>query len=308
MVFLRQCGRVIQYGLLNVTRDSLGSISSIFVNVITLFVIGVSMLSGLLLEDTLSRLSQKLDVTLYFVTEATEQQVLEFRDKIEDISQVVEVHYISKENALEEFKAKHENEVWLLEGLELLGNNPLRARVSFRAKQADDLEYITSYLQNEDLFSDNEIKIIDDIDYYKNRSVIERLDSLIHTVSKFASLIVSVLLLVSLLIVTNTLHLIIHANRDEIEVMQLLGASKSYIRFPFIVSSAVYGVVAGFIAIGMLYPFAAWLNTVTEKFFGGDGLLVYYTDNFYILSAEMILFGVLISVLAGFFAIWRYLK
>lgn len=308
MLFLRQFGRTIQYGLLNVTRDGLASISSIFVNAITLFVIGMSILSGFLLQDTLARLSQKLDVTVYFVTDATEKQVLDFHDKIKNIPQVTESHYISKINALEEFKAKHENEEWLLDGLDLLGTNPLRPRISFRAGQTEDLEYITSYLQNEDLFSDNEIKIIDNIDYYKNRSVIERLDNLIDTISKFATLVVAVLLIVSLLIVTNTLHLIIHANKNEIEVMQLLGSSKFYIRFPFIVSSAVYGIVASFIAIGALYPFASWLNNTTERFFGGQGLLVYYTDHFFLISLEMIFFGIGISVFAGLIAIWRYLR
>ena len=308
MSFLRQLNRSFRYGLLAVFRDPLGSVSSIFVYTLTLLVIGSTLLGNFFIQDTLDNLSRKLDVTIYFSIESTETQVLGFKEKLLAREDVVEVVYTSKEDALEEFKVKHEDEQWIFEILDLLGENPLRARIAFRASDPIYLEDIVSYVQNEDLYSDSPVRLIDDVTYFQSRLVIERIDSIIQFVSLFPKLVIAILIVFSLLIGAALLHLLIYVSRDEIAVMRLIGASKMYIRLPFIISSTFYGLIASIVSLIVLYPAALTLNTVTEEFFGGNGLLYYYADNIFLLSSIIILCGVGISMVGGIFAVWRYIR
>ena len=308
MSFLRQLNRSFRYGLLAVFRDPLGSVSSIFVYTLTLLVIGSTLLGNFFIQDTLDNLSEKLDVTIYFSIESTETQVLGFKEKLLAREDVIEVVYTSKEDALEEFKVKHEDEQWIFEILDLLGENPLRARIAFRASDPIYLEDIVSYVQNEDLYSDSPVRLIDDVTYFQSRLVIERIDSIIQFVSLFPQLVIAILIVFSLLIGAALLHLLIYVSRDEIAVMRLIGASKMYIRLPFIISSTFYGLIASIVSLVILYPTALTLNTVTEEFFGGNGLLYYYADNIFLLSSIIILCGVSISMVGGIFAVWRYIR
>ena len=306
-MFYTQLKRALQIGLVNVVRNSFVSASVIFVMTISLFVVGLSLLFGWAMSGVINDLREKVDVTVYFVPEATEEQVFEFRDLLTDLSQVREVVYVSKLVALEEYRKRHENDVDILRGLDILNENPFRARLSIYADQSSDFESIARFLENEDIFSNNPTAIIEKIDYYQNREIINRLTSVIDTATFFSQLIIALLVFITFLILFNIIRLIIYLSRDEIKVMRLIGAKDWYIRFPFLMSGAVYGFIGSVIAMALLYPVAYWISPSVERFFGGEGLFVYYTTMFFPLIGILLLIGVIIGVASSYLSTRRYL-
>ena len=302
-----QIKRIWYLGLVNVIRNSFVSFSVIFVMTVSLFIVGFSLLFGQVMNSVTQELRDKVDVTVYFVPDATEEQVFAFRDRLEELSQVREVLYVSQLTALEEYRKRHENDIDILKGLDILDHNPFRARLSIRAQQSGDFESIARFLENEDIFSANRTTVIEKIDYYQNREIILRLNSVVETATFFTRLIILLLIFISFIIVFNIVRLIIYLSREEIKVMRLIGAEDWYIRSPFLISGGIYGLVGSVVATLLLYPVSYWLSPSVERFFGGHGLFDYYVSEFFFLILVLILLGVFVGVVSSYLSTRRYL-
>ena len=302
-----QLKRTFYLGLVNVVRNSFVSFSVIFVMTVSLFIVGFSLLFGQVMDDVTEELKNKVDVTAYFVTDTPEEQILVFRDRLEDLSQVKEVFYVPQETALEEYRKRHENDLDILRGLEILEDNPFRARLSIRAQQAGDFESIVRFLQNEDILSDNPITVIDKIDFNENRQVIMRLSSVVETATLLTRIVIALLVFISFIIVFNIIRLIIYLSREEIKVMRLIGAEDWYIRAPFLVSGGIYGLVGSIVATVLLYPISYWLSPVVKRFFEGQGLFSYYVSEFFMLVLILTALGVFVGIFSSYLSTHRYL-
>ncbi len=302
-----QIKRTFYLGLVNVVRNSFVSFSVIFVMTVSLFIVGFSLLFGQVMNDVTEELRDKVDVTAYFVTDTPEGQIFAFRDRLEELSQVQEVLYVSQEIALEEYRKRHENDPDILHGLDILEDNPFRARLSIRAQQSGDFESIVRFLQNEDILSDNPTTVIDKIDFYQNRQVIMRLASVVGTASLLTRVIIALLIFISCIIVFNIIRLIIYLSREEIKVMRLIGAEDWYIRVPFLVSGGIYGFVGSILATVFLYPISYWLSPAVERFFEGQGLFSYYVSEFFMLVLILTVLGVFVGIFSSYLSTQRYL-
>ena len=302
-----QVKRTFYVGLVNVVRNSFVSLSVIFIMTVSLFIVGFSLLFGQVMDDVTEELRNKVDVTVYFMPDTPEQQIFAFRDRLEELSQVREVLYVSQETALEEYRKRHENDLDILRGLDILEDNPFRARLSIRAQESGDFESISRFLQNEDILSDNPTTVIDKIDYYQNREVIMRLSSVVDTATFLTRIVIALLIFISFIIVFNIIRLIIYLSREEIKVMRLIGAEDWYVRAPFLVSGGIYGLVGSILATVLLYPISYWLSPVVERFFEGQGLFAYYVSEFFMLVLILVALGVFVGVFSSYLSTHRYL-
>ena len=302
-----QLKRTFYLGLVNVVRNSFVSFSVVFVMAVSLFIVGFSLLFGQVMDDVTEELRNKVDVTVYFVSDTPESQIFEFRSLLEGLSQVREVIYVSQDKALEEYRKRHENDQDILVGLGILGSNPFRARLSIRAHRSDDFESISRFLETQDVLSDNRTTIIDKIDYYQNREVIMRLTSVVDTATLLTHIVIALLVFISFIIVFNIIRLIIYLSKDEIKVMRLIGAEDWYVRTPFLVSGGIYGLIGSAVAILLLYPVSYWLSPVVERFFEGQGLFAYYVSEFFMLALILIALGVFVGVFSSYLSTHRYL-
>ena len=302
-----QIKRTLYIGLVSVVRNTFISFSVIFVMSVALFIIGFSFLFGRVIEDVTEELRDKVDMTVYFVQDADESQIFEFKDKLRELTAVREVLYISQSIALEEYQKRHEEDADILRGLEILEDNPFRARLSVRAHNTDDFESIARFLENEDILSVSATTIIDKIDYYQNREIIERLGSIVETVNFFSRLTISLLIFISFLLIFNIERLIIYLSREEIKVMRLIGADDWYVRAPFLVSGAIYGLIGALTAIILLYPVSYWISPSVEQFFGSNGLFVYYLSSFFSTMGVLVLIGIGVGVISSYLSTRKYL-
>jgi cell division transport system permease protein len=301
--------RVIKAGFMSFVRNGFVSLSAILIMTVTLFVIGsvMFMLAGL--NSSLSEVKNKVDISVYFTTDAKEVDVLAVKKSLEALPAVIKVEYISKEDALKRFKDRHEGDELTLQALEELGTNPLGAVLNIKAKDPSEYQSIANFLKKETTVTNGvEHSAVDLVDYFNNKVVIDKLTKIIRAAERLGFSISIILIVISLIIAFNTIRLVIFISRDEISVMRLVGASYKYIRGPFVVSGIIYGLISGIVTIVIFYPVTIWVSEATANFFGGIDLFSYYTKNFGQLFAIIVGSGILLGAISSYLAVRRYLK
>lgn len=295
-------------GFFNFWRSGYVSLSSVIVMFITLSVIGSVIFISAVLNITMNELRNKVDINVYFVTAAGENDILALKTKIEALPEVLNVKYTNREQALESFRLKHENDQVTIQALEELGENPLGAVLNIKAKEPSQYEGIANFLNEESILSSDGQKIIDKINYFENRTAIDKLSRIINSAETLGLAISLALVVFSIAITFNTIRLAIYISREEISVMQLVGASKNYVRGPFVVTGVLVGFISGLLTILVFLPVSYWLGQTTQNFFIGFNIFDYYLANFFEILFIVIGSGVMIGALSSFLAVRKYLK
>lgn len=306
--FKTKLKRVVKSGFFNFWRSGYVSFASVLVMVIALSVIGGVLFVGAVLNITMQELRDRVDVNVYFVTAAAENDILALKTKIESLPEVAEVQYVSREQALENFKTKHENDQITLQALEELGENPLGAVLNIKAQEPSQYEGIANFLSEDNILSSGGQKIIDKINYFENRVAIDKLSRVINSAENLGLSVSLALVLVSIVITFNTIRLTIFISREEISVMQLVGASKNYIRGPFVVTGVLVGLISGVLTTILFFPISYWLGNTTQNFFIGLNIFDYYLSNIFEIVFIIVGSGVAVGALSSYLAVRKYLK
>ena len=299
--------RVTRAGFVGFWRNAFVSLAAIFVMTVTLFTIGVAMFLGQLLDTSLEQIRSKVDINVYFVTTANEQDILGLKSALEGLPDVAEVTYISRDAALEEFKVRHGNDQLTLQALEELGENPLGATLAIRAKETSQYEGIEGFLTQKRELEDPEKPFIRETNFFKNKDAIDKLTRIINGVEKFSLVTLSILIFASVLITFNTIRLAIYTAREEIGIMRLVGASNMFIRGPFVLQGTMYGAIAGVVTLVIFYPLTIWLGDITESFFLLN-IFHYYVQSFPSMFGTIVGAGIVLGALSSLMAITRHLK
>jgi len=300
--------RILRSGLISFWRNGFISLSAVLVMSVTLFVIGSSIFLSAILQSSLSELRDKVDINVYFVVTASESDIFDIKEQVEQLPEVEKVDYVSREQALAEFKTRHQDEQLTLQALEEIGENPLGATLNIKAKNPSQYEGIANFLDSDSVLGSNDSKIIDSINYRKNKEAIDKLTSIIGSVENLGLAINGLLALVSIFIVFNTIRLTIYISREEISVMRLVGAANFYIRGPFVVAGVFYGIVAGLLTLALFYPATYWLGESAKNFFSGLDVMQYYFSHFPQFFGVIMLSGVALGAISSYLAVRRYLK
>jgi cell division transport system permease protein len=300
--------RIIRSGFFNFSRNTFVSLSSVLVMIITLSVIGSLIFLSAILSSTLVEVRNKVDINVYFVTSAPEDDILALQETLEVLPEVESVTYTSREQALDDFRTRHENDEFTLQALDELGANPLGASLNIKAKNPSQYQGIADYLNTEPTLASDGSAIIDKVNYYQNKIAIDKLTQIINAAERFGTMFTLILVGISILITFNTIRLTIFISREEISVMRLVGASSHYVRGPFVVVGTIYGAVAGILTLLIFYPVTYWIGGATESFFIGLNLFEYYTANFGQIFLVVMFSGIAIGAVSSFLAVRKYLS
>lgn len=295
--------RIFTAGAKNFIRSGSVSFATVLIMTVTLSIIALLMFLSAMLSHTLESIESKVDVNVYFATSASESDVLQVQKDLETLDDVALVTYTSRETALAEFKERHSDDTLTLRALEELGENPLGASLSIKAKDPSQYEGIVAYLEGISGSS-----LIDRINYFQNKTVIDRLTSAIGATQQAGIIIVALFVIASIIIALATIRLAIYSSRDEIAVMRLVGASNMYIRGPFIVAGVLSGVFAAIITLILFYPAAWYAGQATAMWFGDFNIFTYYTSHFPFFFLVLMGSGMLLAGVASFLGVRRYLK
>jgi cell division transport system permease protein len=298
--------RVARYGLIGFIRNGFVSFSAVLIMMITLLVAAGLLISNAALQSVLVQLTQKVDVTVYFTTAATDDQIQQLSTSLKALPEVASINYVTADQALTAFQARHANDQLTMQALQELGENPLGASLEIRAKDPSQYESIAKFLDSQQ--STPAGSAIDKVNFFQNKAAIDKLTDIITTTREIGLAVAIVFGLASLLIAFNTIRLAIYTARDEIGVMNLVGASHWYIRGPFMIAGVLYGIIAGVIVLLILYPVAIWLGPGSQQFLGTFNVFDYFTSNFPMLFAIIMGAGVGLGALSSYLAVRRYLR
>ncbi len=298
--------RVGRYGLVGFIRNGFVSLAAVLIMTITLFVVAALLTSGAALNSVLASLTEQVDVTVYFTPSATIDQIMQIRQQLATLPEVATTTYISRDQALANFQARHANDQLTMQALSELGDNPLGAALQVRAKQTSQYGTIAKYLEGQQASTAG--SAIDKVNYQQNEKAIQRLSNIIDTSRKLGLAVGIILAIASLLITFNTIRLAIYTARDEIGVMNLVGAGRWYVRGPFIVAGVLYGVVSSVIVLLVLYPLMLSFGDSSQAFFGTFNVYTYFIHNFLLFFFMIFGCGIALGALSSFLAVRRYLK
>lgn len=302
-MILTKIKRVLKYGFINFWRNGWVSLATVLVMLVTLFTIGSLIFVNLLLSSTISRVQEKVDISVYFKSDAPEDKIISLKNTVLKLNEVKAVEYITKDDALAKFREKHKDNSLINQSLLELSDNPFGASFNIQAKDPSQYESVSKFLE-----SGNFDEIIDKINYTQNKIVIERLSGILLSAKKIGFSITIFMTLIAMLVSFNTVRLAIYTSKEEISVMRLVGASNNFIRGPFIIEGALYGIASALITMFLLYPLTFWLAPKAMSFFGPPNILSYYLSNFASIFAFLLLTGVALGAASSFVAVRRYLK
>lgn len=288
-------------------RNAFVSMAAIFVMTVALFVVGSSMMLDKILGVSLENIQKKVDINVYFVTTAEQGSIDALQAQLESLPDVEMVTFTSREAALQQFTETHRNDETIMQGLEELGENPLGASLSIRAKETSQYEGIANFLEDQRTAEDPQNPLIDEINFMKNKEAIDTLTGIMDAVERSSLIIMAVLVIAAVLITFNTIRLAIYTTREEISVMRLVGASNTFIRGPFMLQGVMYGVVAGVLALLCMYPILLWIGPATESFFQFN-LFTHFISNFAYLFTVLVGAGVVLGMVSSILAVARYLR
>jgi len=293
-------------GFVNFWRNSWLSLTTTMIVTLTLLVISALVILSFLGNIALDSIQDKIDVSVYFKTSVSEKEILMVKGRLENLSEVKGVEYVSREQALERFKAEHQDDALVLDSLKG-DDNPLPASLEIKAENPEQYELITQAL--EDPFY--KLLIAEDgISYYQNKTKIDRLVS-ITTFMRRTGLGVSLgFIVIALLVVFNSIRVTIYTRREEIEIMKLVGASNWYIRWPFVLEGVMYGIFAMLISFLVIVPLVYYLSPRVLNYLGGEnlGLISSFWYSIFILGVFQFITGILIGTLSSLLAIRQHLK
>ena len=294
--------RIIKSGVTSFWRNKW--LSSSAISMMSLAILGITslLLVNVLINSLTANLEDKIDISVYFNLDASEDEILDARVDLVKLSEVRSAEYISTEEALKKFKDKHQDNNILMQSLDELDSNPLEASLNIKAQQASQYESIVGFFDQEKYN-----KIIDKINYLENKAVIARLTSITRSIRQIGLVILLVLAGLAVLVTFNTIRLTIYSSRKEIKVMKLVGASNWFAKGPFIVEGALYGVIAAIISLFVLYPFLWYLSPKITSYLPSTDLFYFFQANIIVLFLIQILVGVFLGTVSSLVAIRRYL-
>lgn len=295
--------RIIRSGFVGFWRNAYVSLASIFVMTVALFVIGATLMIDQLLAASLQNIQSRVDINVYFTTDAPVDEIAALQTALEVQPEVAEVSYTSREAALERYRTANRNDEVAMQALEELDENPLGASLSVRARETAQYASIAQFLDEQQA----QTTYISRINFNDNREAIERLTAIINAVEQATFFVMLILVIAAVLITFNTIRLAIYTTRDEIAIMRLVGAGNMYIRGPFMLQGMMYGLAAGVFALLIMYPMLLWLGPKTESFFEFN-LFTYFVSDFTFIFLVLVGIGVVLGLLSSTLAVARYLR
>jgi cell division transport system permease protein len=208
-------------------------------------VLMLALLSGLIilltgLDATLKYVEQEVQVVAYLKDSATPQDIGLLETAVGQMPQVTEVSYVSKDQALKDFLARHPDEADVVNSLP---TNPLPASLQINLRDPNDYLDVATYLRNQSAV-DRVLNI---------KQTVDQMITIIGVLRPGGIGILVVVGLIVLFIIVNTIRLAVVSRADEIEIMRLVGASDAFIRWPFIFEGVLVGLCGALITIGLLW-------------------------------------------------------
>jgi len=271
---------------------------------LTLFSISIIILINIVTNEAIESIQKEIDITIQLHNDLTQNEIDTFLTKLKTDDTIENIDYKSKKDALEDFKARFRDKVEIISFLDKLGQNPLYASITVVAKNPSMYDKIINTLESN---SYNEyVKEVRGKSEQTKR--IQKLLTITDAIKKFLLVISIGFSLIALLIILNTIRVTIYTRHQEISIMKLVGATYTFITYPFLVEGLLYGIFATLISTLLFFPIVHYIAPVITEYFNSSEniILTYYLHNLPTILSWQVLIGSSVGIFSAYLAVHRY--
>jgi cell division transport system permease protein len=300
--------RIIKNGTVNFGRNIWLALAAIAMMGITLTILLFAIVANSTFSHTVNDLTSHIDISVYLKDNITTGQRNKLVSQLYQVGNVKSITYISKSQALKTYEAQNATNTDLLAAISET-SNPLPASLDIKPTNPNQLQTIKNFLDKPAIAALQS----DPTSYSGDRkAAVDKITSATHFFEEAGIAGIAVFVVISMLIIFNTIRMTIFNRRDELVIMRLLGAGPWYIRGPFVVETMLYGAVAAGISLIVCSSLFAVASKTLQA--SSLGLLdIGYSGRYFRQHLWLILFGqiaagIIMGAVSSIIATRRYLK
>lgn len=306
----RNASRIIKYGTSSFTRNVWLSIAATLVMTVTLVILMVTVFASAILSSTAEAMRNKIDITIFFHPGTSQETLAELSEIMSADGNVKEITTADSQAEYESLVDDYRDTPEILAAVDseiILQELPATMRI--KVHDPSNLDSIRQIVEQNQLFQTN----LDDEDaptYDVNQTEIETINSWASIAKNGGLILGAVFLVISILVIFNTIRMAIFSRREEIYMMKLVGADPSFIRGPFLIEAQICGIISGLLAstIGLV---AFRMVSPNLESYGIDvSVISTFMDSSLIVAVYgvIILLGVVVGTISARLAMRKYLR
>ena len=286
-------------GIRSLFKNKKSTFASLGIMCCTMFIFGVFFALGQNINHVVEEVEMQQGIQVFIKNEATEEEIKELETEIMALDGVNTTTFVSKQEALDQMKANLKENQDVLDGYE--ENNIFPASYIVTLTDLTKSESVQDSILQMD-----QVKKITSRD-----ETISALIKIADGIRFITGVILVLLIAISIFIIANTIKLTVHARRKEISIMKYVGATNSFIRWPFVIEGIVIGILSAGITILLL---SAAYNAVIAQIVASQVIatinisLLAFHDMIYLISIVYLVLGIGIGVLGSSISMKKYLQ
>ena len=284
-------------GFRNTLKNKKSTGAALIIMCMAMLMFGLFFILGENVNYVMNQVQAEQGMQVFLKIGTTDTETVDIQSKIRAIQGVNTIEYISGAEGLKDMKEQMEGQYSIFDGLE--GIYP------------DSFIVTLTDLELNDSVQAQILKITGVDEIKSSNDTINILLNITRGIRYITLAILIILVIISIFIITNTIKLTVHARRKEISIMKYVGATNSFIRWPFIVEGIIIGVIAAFITIlivGLLYNLATNGIVQTETFQRLNLKLYTFADMFSLLIITYVILGAGIGIIGSSISMRKYLE
>lgn len=298
--------RVVRFGVQNYWRNGWLSLAATLMMAMTLFIVSVFALQAYVIKITTKSIQDKLDMSIYVSDTPSEDAVAKLVSDLKATSEVKEVIYLDKSKVMSEWQKLQVDQS--IKDQVNNDNNPLPRTIKVKVNDPTFLDAVADKVNASDLSPELRMS------YRDNRPVIQHLITQAKRTTRNGIIVSTIFIIIAIVFVYNTIRIIIRFRQDEISVMKLVGATDSFVRGPFMVEGALYGIVAGLITLVALYLYLQ--NGLSESSsvitspdtLVADQVFQFFSAHLFVIGGGLIVAAVALAMLCSTISVHHHLK
>ncbi len=296
--------RVLREGWLSFYRDKWLTVATISIMTLTLFLIGTTIFLWIGIQKTVKEVEKQINISIYFDFDVEEGRIKAIKTRLEKkgLQEIKKIVYISKEEALEQFKEEEKDDENMKKALEIIGENPFPASLMITASDTSHYDKIDYFFEQE--YGD----IVLSSNYKKNKNVITDIKNRIIFLQKATFFLSIVFFMVAIFVTFNAVSMSIYTHRKEFEIMRLVGASNLYVKMPVVVEGVLYGLTSSFIAIILLVVTIYSVDPLAQRTLENVQIFDFYKESIFMMTVSIVGISVILGSVSSYIAIRRYLE
>lgn len=302
--------RVFKAASQNFWRNIWLSVATTVIMTMTLLIVLFLFFANIFGLEVLHNVEQKVDLSVTFADSASEEQIAALAREIGSRDDVKGVEVVTSEQALAIFRQRNQDKPFIEESLAELEKNPLPASMFIVATEPRFYQAMAG-----DLASERYAAVIAAVNFEDSRAVIDRLMTIILAIKNVGLVVTVIFVVLVVLIMFNTVRLAIYSFREEIDIMHLVGASRWFIRGPFVLESILVALLAVAVASAIAYPALKAASPELQRFFfeshadsASFDIYQYAVDRWFTILGLQVVLAAGLAIFSSLIAVQRYLK